>query len=142
MIVDILQQAGFGDGEVNLITNDPANAAEVVESLIAHPAVARINFTGSTGVGKIIAEKAASHLKPVLLELGGKAPLLVLDDADLDAAVDAAIFGAFFNQGRSACPPSVSSWMTRWPTPSSRSWLPGLGLKAGDPRDSANELGT
>ena len=62
----------------------------VVEALIAHPAVRRINFTGSTRVGRIIAELRRKHLKPVLLELGGKAPLIVLDDADLDEAVNAA----------------------------------------------------
>jgi benzaldehyde dehydrogenase (NAD) len=72
----------------------------VVAALIAHPAIRRINFTGSTGVGRIIARLAGEQLKPVLLELGGKAPLLVLDDADLDQAVDAAIFGAFMNQGQ------------------------------------------
>ena len=60
----------------------------------------RVNFTGSTHVGRIVAELAARHLKPALLELGGKAPFLVLDDADLDAAVDAAAFGAYFNQGQ------------------------------------------
>lgn len=60
----------------------------------------RINFTGSTAVGKIIAQRAAAHLKPVLLELGGKAPLIVLEDADLDEAVKAAAFGAFMNQGQ------------------------------------------
>jgi acyl-CoA reductase-like NAD-dependent aldehyde dehydrogenase len=59
-----------------------------------------VNFTGSTHVGRIIAMHAARHLKPALLELGGKAPVLVLDDADLDAAVDAIAFGAFFNQGQ------------------------------------------
>ncbi|TDB04201.1 aldehyde dehydrogenase [Halomonas marinisediminis] len=100
LIIDVLQEAGFMEGVVNLITNAPEDAAEVVETLIADPAVRRINFTGSTGVGKIIAEKAARYLKPVLLELGGKAPFLVLEDADIDAAVDAAIFGAFFNQGQ------------------------------------------
>lgn len=100
LIVEVLQEAGFTGGVVNLITNAPEDAAEVVEALIADPAVRRINFTGSTGVGQIIAEKAAQYLKPVLLELGGKAPVLVLEDADLDAAVDAAVFGAFFNQGQ------------------------------------------
>ncbi len=92
--------AGFAPGVVNVITNAPADAAQVVERLIAHPAVKRINFTGSTRVGRIIAQQAAAHLKPVLLELGGKNPLLVLDDADLDAAVEAAAFSAFFNQGQ------------------------------------------
>ena len=60
----------------------------------------RVNFTGSSRVGKIIAKKCAEHLKPVLLELGGKSPLVVLDDADLDEAVNAAAFGAFANQGQ------------------------------------------
>ncbi|WP_296952223.1 aldehyde dehydrogenase [uncultured Massilia sp.] len=92
--------AGFPPGVVNVITNAPADAAQVVERLIAHPAVRRINFTGSTKVGRIIAQQAAKHLKPVLLELGGKNPLVVLDDADLDAAVEAAAFSAFFNQGQ------------------------------------------
>ncbi|HEX9590172.1 MAG TPA: aldehyde dehydrogenase family protein, partial [Bradyrhizobium sp.] len=67
---------------------------------IAHPAVRRVNFTGSTKVGRIIATLAAKHLKPVLLELGGKAPLIVLDDADIDHAVEATAFGAFMNQGQ------------------------------------------
>jgi acyl-CoA reductase-like NAD-dependent aldehyde dehydrogenase len=71
-----------------------------VNALIDHPAVRRVNFTGSTRVGKLIAERAAKRLKPVLLELGGKAPLLVLKDADIDEAVKAAAFGAFFNQGQ------------------------------------------
>jgi benzaldehyde dehydrogenase (NAD) len=62
--------------------------------------VKRVNFTGSTAVGRIVAMRAAQNLKPVLLELGGKAPLLVLDDADLDEAVKAAAFGAFLNQGQ------------------------------------------
>ena len=77
-----------------------AEAGEVVGALIDHPAVRRINFTGSTAVGRIIARRAAENLKPVLLELGGKAPLLVLHDADLDEAVKAAAFGAFMNQGQ------------------------------------------
>lgn len=87
-------------GVVQVVTNAPADAGEVVGALIDHPAVRRINFTGSTGVGRIIAKRAAEHLKPVLLELGGKAPLIVLDDADLDEAVKAAAFGAFMNQGQ------------------------------------------
>jgi acyl-CoA reductase-like NAD-dependent aldehyde dehydrogenase len=100
LIGTVLQSAGLGDGVVNVITNAPANAASVVERLIAHPLVRRVNFTGSTAVGRIVAVHAARHLKPALLELGGKAPLLVLEDADLDAAVEAAAFGAFFNQGQ------------------------------------------
>jgi len=100
LIGTVLQEAGLGDGVVNVLTNAPEDAAAVVEHLIAQPAVRRVNFTGSTRVGRIIAQHAARHLKPALLELGGKAPVLVLDDADLDAAVEAVAFGAFFNQGQ------------------------------------------
>lgn len=100
LIGTALHEAGIPDGVINVITNAPEDAAAIVGELIDHPAVRHINFTGSTRVGRVIAERAARHLKPVLLELGGKAPLIVLADADLDAAVDAAIFGAFMNQGQ------------------------------------------
>jgi len=100
LIIEAFQEAGFPDGVVNIVTNAPADAAEVVGALIDAPAVKRINFTGSTMVGKAIARRAAEHLKPCLLELGGKAPLLVLEDADLDEAVKAAAFGAYMNQGQ------------------------------------------
>lgn len=100
LIGEVLQQAGLGDGVVNVISNAPADAPAIVERLIANPAVRRVNFTGSTHVGRIIGQLAAKHLKPAVLELGGKAPLLVLDDADLDQAVAASAFGAYFNQGQ------------------------------------------
>ena len=100
LIVDALHDAGFPPGVVNAISNAPEDAGEIVEALIAHPAVRRVNFTGSTRVGRIIAETAGRHLKPALLELGGKAPFIVLDDADLDQAVAAAAFGSYMNQGQ------------------------------------------
>ena len=82
-----------------------------------------MNFTGSTAVGRIIAEKAARHLKPALLELGGKAPFVVLDDADIDGAVNAAVFGSFLYQGQ-ICMSTERSWlMRRSPTNSSPSSL-------------------
>src|SRR5437763_6759141 len=99
-VVDALNDAGVPYGAINLVTNDPNDAAEVVEELIAHPSVRRVSFTGSTRVGRIVAETAARHLKRVLLELGGKSPLVVLADADLDRAVAAANFGAFMHQGQ------------------------------------------
>ncbi len=100
LIIDAFLEAGFPPGVVNLVTNAPQDAGEVVGALIDHRAVRRVNFTGSTAVGKVIAQRAAASLKPVLLELGGKAPLIVLEDADLDEAVKAAAFGAFMNQGQ------------------------------------------
>jgi benzaldehyde dehydrogenase (NAD) len=100
LIIEALQEAGFPPGVVNYVTNAPADAGAVVEAMVAHPAVRRVNFTGSTRVGRLIAMTCAKHLKPVVLELGGKAPLVVLDDADLDDAVNAAAFGAFANSGQ------------------------------------------
>ncbi|MCI4592380.1 aldehyde dehydrogenase [Sphingobium sp. BYY-5] len=100
LIIEAFAEAGFPEGAVNVVTNAPEDAGDVVGALINAPEVKRINFTGSTHVGRIIAKRAAEHLKPCLLELGGKAPLLVLEDADLDEAVKAAAFGAFMNQGQ------------------------------------------
>ena len=100
LIIEAFSGAGFPEGVVNIVTNAPKDAGDVVGALIDHAAVKRINFTGSSTVGRIIAKRAAEHLKPCLLELGGKAPLIVLDDADLDEAVKAAAFGAFMNQGQ------------------------------------------
>lgn len=100
LIAEAFEAAGLPKGALSIVTNAPKDAGEVVGALIDHPSVRRINFTGSTAVGKIIAKRAAEHLKPVLLELGGKAPLIVLEDADLDEAVKAAAFGAFMNQGQ------------------------------------------
>ncbi len=100
LIGECLNSAGLPPGVVNVVTNAPKDAAAVVAALIKHPAVRRVNFTGSTGVGRIIAGLCAQELKPVILELGGKAPLVILDDADLDEAVNAAAFGAYMNQGQ------------------------------------------
>ncbi len=100
LIGECFAEAGLPKGALNVLTNAPEDAAAVVEALIAHPAVKHVNFTGSSAVGRIIGRLAGEHLKPSLLELGGKAPLIVLDDADLDGAVNAAIFGAFMNQGQ------------------------------------------
>lgn len=100
LVADALVEAGFPPGVLNVVTNAPKDAPEVIDALIAHKAVRRINFTGSTRVGRIIAQKAATHLKRCLLELGGKSPQVVLDDADIDEAVKAAVFGSFLYQGQ------------------------------------------
>ena len=100
LIGTVFEEAGLGAGVVNVVSTDVKDAEAVSEALISHPAVKRINFTGSTRVGKILAQLAAKYLKPILLELGGKAPLLVLADADLDAAVNATVFGAYANAGQ------------------------------------------
>ncbi len=100
LIVEAFAEAGFPAGVVNYVTNAPTDAASVVEAMVSHPVVRRVNFTGSTRVGKLIAQTCAKYLKPVVLELGGKAPFVVLDDADIDDAVCGAAFGSFANSGQ------------------------------------------
>jgi acyl-CoA reductase-like NAD-dependent aldehyde dehydrogenase len=100
LLADVLSEAGLPAGVLNVVTNDLADAGDVVAALIADPRVRVVNFTGSTNVGRIIGVQAAQHLKPAVLELGGKNPLIILEDADPDLAVDAAVFGAFMNSGQ------------------------------------------
>lgn len=100
LLAQVLIDAGLPAGVLNFITHTREDAARVVEAMIACHDVRRVNFTGSTATGRIIAQMGAKHLKPVLLELGGKAPLLVLEDADIGNAVRAAAFGAYMHQGQ------------------------------------------
>lgn len=96
-IADAFRKAGFPPGVVNFVLHRPQDAAEMFETMISHPEVRKCSFTGSTQVGRQIAIKAASFLKPVLMELGGKNFAIVLDDANLDKAADAIIDGALLN---------------------------------------------
>ena len=142
LIGSVLREAGLPAGVINVVTNAPTDAPGVVEALIAHPAVRRINFTGSTKVGRIIAGIAAKHLKPVLLELGGKSPMLVLKDADVDDAVAAAGFGAFMNQGQICMsteriivvPEIADEFVAKFAAKAGT-------LMAGDPREGKTPLG-
>ena len=97
LLAELFQEAGFPDGAVNILSGfgETAGAA-----MAAHPGVDKIAFTGSTEVGKIIARAATGNLKKVTLELGGKSPVIVLADADLDAAAAGAAAGIFYNQGQ------------------------------------------
>ncbi len=142
LIVEAFQEAGFPEGTVNAVTHSAADAPEVVAALIDAPEVRRINFTGSTKVGRLIAKRAAEHLKPVLLELGGKSPMVILDDADLDEAVKAAAFGAFMNQGQICMTTEriivvdaiADEFVARFRDKAS-------GLAVGDPREEKTQLG-
>lgn len=100
IIASSLHAAGAPAGVVQYVLHRPEDAAVVTERPVSHPGIAHVNFTGSTRVGRVIAETAAKTLTPTLLELGGKAPAVVLDDADLDCAVDAIGFGAYMNAGQ------------------------------------------
>jgi acyl-CoA reductase-like NAD-dependent aldehyde dehydrogenase len=99
-IADLLNQAGLPDGVLNVVTNDPADAPAIVETLIADERVRAVNFTGSSAIGRIIGSLAGRHLKPAVLELGGKNSIIVLDDADLDYAGAATAFAAYSNAGQ------------------------------------------
>ncbi|MDV7212606.1 aldehyde dehydrogenase [Azotobacter beijerinckii] len=100
LLAEAFYEAGLPAGVLNFLISAPVDSAAVTEALVAHDTVRRVNFTGSTKVGRMIAQTCASHLKRCLLELGGKAPFVVLDDADIDGAVNAAVFGAFLYQGQ------------------------------------------
>ncbi len=143
LIVEAVAQGGLPDGVLNAISNAPEDAPALVEAMIANPAVRRVNFTGSTRVGKVIGELAGRYLKPALLELGGKAPMILLEDADIDAAVAAAGFGAYMNQGqicmsteRIICVGSIGDRFVEAFAKKVEQ------LTAGDPRDGSSPLGS
>lgn len=100
VIAEVFHEAGFPKGVLNLVTNGPGKSGEVGDEFIENPKVRRISLTGSTTVGRELAEKAGRHLKRVALELGGQNPLIILRDANIDDTVNAAAFGGFLHQGQ------------------------------------------
>ncbi|HUT71303.1 MAG TPA: aldehyde dehydrogenase family protein [Desulfatiglandales bacterium] len=100
VIAEVFHEAGFPKGVLNLVTNGPGGSAAIGDEFIEHPKVRRINLTGSSAVGRQVAEKAGRYLKRVALELGGQNPMIILRDADIDQAVNAAAFGSFLHQGQ------------------------------------------
>ena len=97
---EIFAEAGLPAGVLNIVTHAPGEATGIGDELVENPAVRRLNFTGSTQTGRRLAEACGRQLKRVVLELGGSNPLIVLGDADLEYAVDAAAFGSFLHQGQ------------------------------------------
>ncbi|KAH6692231.1 Aldehyde/histidinol dehydrogenase [Plectosphaerella plurivora] len=100
LIASAFGEAGFPPGVVNFLLHRPEDAADVFETIISQPDVRKCNFTGSTAVGRHIAMRAAFYLKPVLLELGGKNHVIVLDGADLEDAANKILIGALLNSGQ------------------------------------------
>ncbi|WP_413989470.1 aldehyde dehydrogenase family protein [Labrys okinawensis] len=96
---EICREAGLPDGVVNIVTGDGATGA----ALVAHPDVDKIAFTGSTEVGRLIRQATAGSGKKLSLELGGKSPFIVYEDADLDGAVEGVVDAIWFNQGQVCC---------------------------------------
>ena len=99
-LADIFHKAGLPPGCLNTIIHRPEDGAQITSTLIAAPEVKKINFTGSTAVGSVIAGLAGKYLKPVLMELGGKAPAIVCEDADLQLAATSCAVGAFLYSGQ------------------------------------------
>lgn len=96
-LAKVFQEAGIPDGVINVV---PGFGAVAGDALSSHPDVDKIAFTGSTSTGRLIMQAASKHLKPVTLELGGKSPNIVFADAELDDAVNGALFGIYFAQGQ------------------------------------------
>src|SRR5690606_2964016 len=133
---------GVPKGVFNVVTCSREHVDEVGDELISNPAVRGISFTGSTAVGARIAAKAGSLLKRCVLELGGKDALIVLDDADLERAVNAATFGSFMHQGqicmaveRVIVDRKIAAEFTEQFVANARK------LKTGDPRDLGSCIG-
>ncbi|MEQ8368030.1 MAG: aldehyde dehydrogenase family protein, partial [Roseicyclus sp.] len=96
LFADICREAGLPKGVVNIVTGDGATG----EAIVTHPGTAKIAFTGSTSVGRRIREQTAGMGKSLTLELGGKSPYIVFDDADIDSAIEGLVDAIWFNQGQ------------------------------------------
>ena len=138
-IAELFQKAGLPAGVLNVVPGDGPTHGQV---LFSDPRVRLISFTGSTAVGKMIAMECAKHGKKVILELGGKSPLIVLKDADLDYAVSTACFGIFIHQGQICMAgsriiveaPIYDAFLDRFVAKAKT-------LKVGDPRDPHTVIG-
>ncbi|WP_213881820.1 aldehyde dehydrogenase family protein [Pseudomonas sp. dw_358] len=138
-IAEIFEQAGLPAGVFNVI---PGSAQTVGERLVSDPRIRMVTFTGSNKVGRLIASEAGKHMKKVCLEMGGKSPLVVLADAELAYAVDAAAFGVFYHQGQVCMANSriivEDALYERFCT----AFAAKAGtIKVGDPRDPATVIG-
>ncbi|MBZ4014466.1 gamma-aminobutyraldehyde dehydrogenase [Streptomyces purpurogeneiscleroticus] len=139
MYAQAAREAGIPDGVVNIVSGAGQDAGE---HLVGHPDVAMTSFTGSTAVGKRVAEIATATVKRLHLELGGKAPFVVFDDADLDAAVHGAVAGALINTGQD-CTAATRAYVQR---PLYDAFVSGVAdlmatVRLGDPFDPATDLG-
>jgi acyl-CoA reductase-like NAD-dependent aldehyde dehydrogenase len=139
---EIFAEAGLPAGVLNIVTHAPGQAGPIGDELVSNPAVRRLNFTGSTNVGRKLAEAAGRHLKRVVLELGGYNPVIVLADADIDYAVNATAFGAFLHQGQ-ICMSARKVFVEREIADEfvEKLTAKAKGLKAGDPKEHDTIIG-
>ncbi|MET9595711.1 gamma-aminobutyraldehyde dehydrogenase [Streptomyces sp. NPDC006516] len=139
MFAQAATEAGIPDGVINIVSGAGRDAGE---HLVGHPDVVMTSFTGSTAVGRRVAELATSTVKRLHLELGGKAPFLVFDDADLDAAVQGAVAASLINTGQD-CTAATRAYVQR---PLYDAFVSGVAalmesVRLGDPFDPSTDLG-
>ncbi|MGC2192893.1 MAG: aldehyde dehydrogenase family protein [Candidatus Dormiibacterota bacterium] len=142
VIAEIAAEAGFPPEVLQVITHGPGEAGPIADELFDRPEVRAFNFTGSTAIGRMLAERAGKSLKRIALELGGFNPTIVLADADLDAAVETTIFAAFFHQGQICMNtrklivqrPIYDEFLRRFVAAAAA-------LRVGDPSDPSSQLG-
>ncbi|MCA3449102.1 MAG: aldehyde dehydrogenase family protein [Rhodobacter sp.] len=138
LFAELSREAGLPKGVLNIVTGDGATGA----ALVAHPGVDKVAFTGSTGVGRKIRQVTAGTGKALTLELGGKSPYIVFDDADLDSAIEGLVDAIWFNQGQVCCAGSrllVQEGVAgRFHTRLKRRMD---GLRLGDPLDKCIDVG-
>ena len=139
---EIFAEAGLPAGVLNVVTHAPGGAGPIGSALIESPHVRRLNFTGSSQVGRMIAEQAGRQLKRVVLELGGHNPLIVLEDADLEYAVNASAFGSYLHQGQ-ICMSTRRIYVERAVADEFIAKLAEKtkGLKVGDPKEHDTVIG-
>ncbi|HVC24156.1 MAG TPA: aldehyde dehydrogenase family protein [Acidimicrobiales bacterium] len=142
VIAEILVEAGFPPEVLQVVTHGPGEAGPIADELFERPEVRAFNFTGSTAVGRMLAERAGRQLKRIALELGGFNPTIVLADANLDDAVETAAFAAFFHQGQICMNTRkliverriADEFLERFSAKASS-------LRVGDPSDPSSQLG-
>lgn len=139
---EIMTEAGFPPGVLNVVTHAPGEVGPIANPLFESRKVRAYNFTGSSTTGAVLAARAGKHLKRIALELGGYNPMIVLQDADLDYAVDTAIFASFFHQGQICMNtrkilvqrPLYDAFLARFVARAQA-------IQAGDPTDPKNKIG-
>ncbi len=138
LFAEISEQAGLPKGVLNIVTGD----GETGTALVDHPDIDKIAFTGSTEVGRLIRERTAGSGKKLSLELGGKSPFIVFDDADLDSAVEGIVDGIWFNQGEVCCAGSrLLAQESIYPAMIAKLRRRMENLRIGDPLDKSTDIG-
>lgn len=141
-LAKLAEEVGIPSGVINVVTSPHARAAEIGEALSASTDVRKLSFTGSTRVGKLLMQQSAANIKRLSLELGGNAPFIVFEDADVDAAVDGLMMSKFRNTGQTCvCSNRVFVHEAIYDAFTRKLVARVEALKMGQPRESGTQLG-